>query len=324
MKRPFLLLFVALVGLASSQTPEEYLRLRHRMGITHPVSSQVLDELIGSKISELEGVVKGAFKISLGSRMIQLERNSGETVVVEADQLPDWMSSGEVRVRLIVRATREQEAAPLRMSLLAATTENVVATDEATAKAAPPAPAYKPRASTNASRGESVRQIILPSNRLTPYYAHRILQINPKLSREDADRIATAILAFSQKYGQIDPRLIMAIVIVESGLDPLSTSRTGAQGLGQLMPGTAKWMGVRDAYDILSNIEGCVKLIYTHLKDYYGQTGDWGRSYLLALAAYNAGEGAVRRHGGVPPYRETQAYIRHVLARYRELCGYKN
>ncbi len=329
MTRPFLLSLIALVSLASSQTPGEYLRMRHQQGITHPASQEVLDALIGSKICELEGTVKGTFKISYGARMIQLERNSGETLVIEADALPEWMASGDIRVRLIVRATREQESAPLRLTLLSATTEEVVHADDLAASQSKPTPTptptpTKPRNTVLASRGDSVHQVYLPSSKLTPYYSNFIRHHNPKLSKDEADRIATAILAYSYKYGQIDPRLIVALVMVESDFDPTSTSRTGAMGLGQLMPGTAEWMGVRNAYDSLSNIEGCVKLIYTHLKDYYRQTGDWGRSYLLMLAAYNAGEGAVRRHGGVPPYRETQAYIRHVLTRYRQLCGYRD
>jgi soluble lytic murein transglycosylase-like protein len=317
-----LLSLTAVVCLASAQTPSDYLRMRHETGITHPVRTEILDALIGSKICELDGTVKGTFKIGFGSRMVQLERPTGEAVVVEASTLPDWMTSGDIRVRLIVRATREQEAAPLRLTMLSSTTEEVVLNDEAEVKRSVSAPRQRPP--LIASRGEAERTIYLPAQQLTPYYSNFIKRYNPKLSRQEADRIATAILGYSYKYGQIDPRLIVALVMVESGFDPSSTSRSGAMGLGQLMPGTAEWMGVRNAYDSLSNIEGCVKLIYTHLKDYYRKTGDWERSYVLMLAAYNAGEGAVERHGGVPPYRETRAYIRHVLLLYRQLCGFRS
>jgi soluble lytic murein transglycosylase-like protein len=320
MKHPFIAPLLAFACLASSQTPGEYLRLRHADGITHPVKQEALDTLIGSKICEIDGVVKGSFKISYGARMVQLERPAGDTVVIEADALPAWLSEGDVRVRLIVRATREQEAAPLRLTLLSACTEEIVAADEA-ASVKKAAAKPKPRGANTASRGGFTRTVYLPQSQLTPFYASFIRRQNPRLSPVEADRIATAILAYSEKYGRIDPRLIVAIIMVESSFDPASTSRSGAMGLGQLMPGTADWMGVRNAYDDLSNIEGCVKLVYTHLKDYYRQTGDWQKSTVLMLAAYNAGEGAVRRHGGVPPYRETMAYIRHVCDNYIRLCG---
>jgi soluble lytic murein transglycosylase-like protein len=244
--------------------------------------------------------------------------------VIEADTLPDWITSGDIRVRLIVRATREQEAAPLRLTLLCSTTEEVAAADELASSQKVHA-AARQRNPAITSRGvgvREVREVYLPASQVTPYYARYIRTQNPKLSPSDADRIAVAIVGYSIRYHIPDARLIVAIIMVESGFDPTSTSRSGAMGLGQLMPDTAKWMGVRDSYDILSNIEGCVKLVATHLGQYYRQTGDVDKSYMLMLAAYNAGEGAVSRHGGVPPYRETIAYIKHVVTEYRLLRGY--
>ncbi|MCB8931914.1 MAG: lytic transglycosylase domain-containing protein [Chthonomonadaceae bacterium] len=115
----------------------------------------------------------------------------------------------------------------------------------------------------------------------------------------------------------------MAMLMVESGFDPGATSRTGAMGLGQLMPGTARGMGVGNPYDSIENLYGTVRLIRGHLDKYGKQTGNAGsyESLVLALAAYNAGGGAVARHGGVPPYRETQNYIRKVIALYERLSG---
>lgn len=108
----------------------------------------------------------------------------------------------------------------------------------------------------------------------------------------------------------LDPGLVLAVVSVESGFRPEAVSPKGAQGLMQLMPGTSRELGVADPFDPGQNLDGGVRHLGALLAVY---DGDLTR----ALAAYNAGQGAVARHGGVPPYRETQAYVKKVLARYR-------
>jgi len=106
----------------------------------------------------------------------------------------------------------------------------------------------------------------------------------------------------------LSPGLIKAVALVESGFDPHAVSPKGARGLMQLMPGTAKQYGVTDAFDPLQNLRAGT----THLARLLDQfDGD----LTLALAAYNAGAGAVRRHGGVPEYPETEAYLRRIKAR---------
>jgi soluble lytic murein transglycosylase-like protein len=115
--------------------------------------------------------------------------------------------------------------------------------------------------------------------------------------------------ATARRHG-LDPDLVMAVVSVESGFRPQAVSPKGAQGLMQLMPKTASSLGVADALDPVQNLDGGARHL-GQLLTLYG--GDLTR----ALAAYNAGEGAVDRHGGVPPYRETRAYVRKVLERYR-------
>jgi soluble lytic murein transglycosylase-like protein len=109
----------------------------------------------------------------------------------------------------------------------------------------------------------------------------------------------------------VDPELIEAIIANESGFDPRATSRTGARGLMQLMPETAASLGVVDPYDPAQNVRGGTRYLRT-LLDRFGDVE-------LAVAAYNAGAGAVERYGGVPPYAETQNYVRNVLSRYHEL-----
>jgi soluble lytic murein transglycosylase-like protein len=116
--------------------------------------------------------------------------------------------------------------------------------------------------------------------------------------------------ATARRHG-LDPDLVTAVVSVESGFRPQAVSPKGAQGLMQLMPKTASSLGVKDAFDPAQNLDGGTRHL-GQLLTLYG--GDLTR----ALAAYNAGEGAVGRHGGVPPYRETRAYVKKVLARYRD------
>lgn len=116
------------------------------------------------------------------------------------------------------------------------------------------------------------------------------------------------IASAAARHG-VDPRLVEAVIQVESGGNPRAVSPKGALGVMQLMPARAAALGVADALDLRANLEGGVR----HLRDLLAR---FPGNLRVALAAYNAGEEAVRLHGGVPPYPETQAYVRRVLARY--------
>ena len=113
------------------------------------------------------------------------------------------------------------------------------------------------------------------------------------------------IAAAAQRNG-IDPSILHGLIQQESGFDPGSQSSAGAQGLTQLMPGTASSMGVSNPLDPAESIEGGARYLGQLLKQFGGNTTD-------ALAAYNAGPGAVSQYGGVPPYQETQDYVTKVL-----------
>jgi hypothetical protein len=115
------------------------------------------------------------------------------------------------------------------------------------------------------------------------------------------------IVNTAQAYG-VDPILVQALVQVESNYQPRARSSKGAMGLMQLMPSVAKEYRVRNAYDPKANVEAGVQKLKSLLEK-YGAEG-----VNLALAAYNAGEGAVTRFNGVPPYRETQSYVTRILA----------
>lgn len=113
----------------------------------------------------------------------------------------------------------------------------------------------------------------------------------------------------SQKYG-VSAGLIQSIIKAESNFNPNATSSAGAQGLMQLMPGTARGLGVTNSLDPAQNIEGGTKFLSQLLNHYDGNVR-------LAVAAYNAGPGAVDKYGGVPPYQETQTYVNRVLGYYQ-------
>ncbi|MCU0684531.1 MAG: lytic transglycosylase domain-containing protein [Polyangiaceae bacterium] len=108
--------------------------------------------------------------------------------------------------------------------------------------------------------------------------------------------------------------LVLAVVEVESGFDPRAVSSKGALGLMQLMPATASLLGVGDVFDPRQNVFGGSKFLRSLLDEFGGQLP-------LALAAYNAGAGAVRRHGAIPPIAETQGYVASVLAIYQRYLG---
>ena len=148
-------------------------------------------------------------------------------------------------------------------------------------------------------------------------YASALRAFDPALDDAHATRLAARVVAEADAV-RIDARLVVALVAVESAWDPRAVSPAGARGLGQLMPGTAAGLGV-DPDDAEANLHGTV----THLA---GLLARYRRlppqeRYARAIAAYNAGAGAVDRYGGVPPYAETRLEVRRVIGLWRRLCG---
>ncbi len=144
--------------------------------------------------------------------------------------------------------------------------------------------------------------------------AASVVRADPRTGRLVRDvRLSPSAAPVVRKYAretaerhQVDPELVDALIGAESSFNPLAVSRKGAQGVMQLMPATARRFDVNDAFDPWQNIEGGVR----YLKYLLTLFGD--QDPTNAVAAYNAGEGAVARHGGVPPYPETERYVRKI------------
>ena len=131
----------------------------------------------------------------------------------------------------------------------------------------------------------------------------------PSTAAPSTAELTTVIERLAADHG-VDPRLVEAVMRAESGGNPRAVSPKGAAGLMQLMPARAVALGVVDVFDPIENLVGGIRHLRDLLWRYQGNLS-------LALAAYNAGEGAVEAYGGVPPYPETRQYVRKVLALYR-------
>lgn len=148
-------------------------------------------------------------------------------------------------------------------------------------------------------------------------YAAALVDFNPRLPSASGRSLAARVLVEADK-AHVDARLVVALVAIESSWRPSAISRAGAVGLGQLMPGTAAALGV-DPSDAQANLAGTVRHLARLLRRYAAY--ERRSRYALALGAYNAGEGAVARYGGLPPYAETRAYVRAVIGLWRRLAG---
>src|SRR5262245_21920813 len=142
---------------------------------------------------------------------------------------------------------------------------------------------------------------------------------DPKVERRRPSRPPPArweydgLIGLTARQHEVEPALVKAVIAAESNFDPEAVSRKGAQGLMQLMPVTGTDLGLEDPFQPGDNVRAGTRYLRTMLDRY----GDMER----AVAAYNAGPAAVDRYGGVPPYPETQAYVRRVLTYYRHYHG---
>jgi len=303
---------------ASSQSADEYLALRKSLGATSAALPTIKASPLNyiGKTIEITGLVNGIARC--GESVTFLLSCGGECLVVKAASVHKCIETGNT-IRALVKIGPNSIASLSDLTLECAAYDYDVSQREK--QLAPkPKPKGASPASTPASNSKAfimsrqARGFGLSSRAMQIYdpYRRAIAKFNPRLTPQQLDTITKSVLAFSERYG-VDPRLVVALILVESGFKPAATSPKGAMGLGQLMPGTARGLGVGNAYDPVQNVEASIRLVRGHL-DKYGDLA-------LALSAYNAGGGAVRKYGGIPPYRETVNYVRKVSQIYRALCG---
>lgn len=315
---------LGIVGSASAQTLKDYLALRKQYSVSKSSPIEALDGFVGEKVLELKCVVKGS--LELGDKVsiyVEYPDNRGEQVI-DAKEVPDWLKGGSVAARLLVKATRSQDLGVVQVDLIAAASDSDI-TNYEKANAPKPEPAQTKRTTTTVkrgsttSRGGTVKRGVKGDPKVIAIYARFIKNHNKRLSDGKAYEIADAVIRWSLTY-DVDARLVVAVLITESDFRPGCISSAGAKGLGQLMDENCEEYGITDVFDTNQNLYGTVRQLREHLDRYKGKDND-PEKLALALAAYNAGPGNVKKYGGIPPYRETQDYIKRVFTRYKQLCS---
>jgi len=310
-------LLASLEARAGIMTADKYLATKKSLGAVSCDLSSLKNapKSVLGKTIELTGKINGTVKS--GGNLSFLFVTDDESFVVKTHEEPSASISNGSILRILVKVGPDSITSLSDLNLKAVAYDSVVSTRErqlaekSKPKSAAPYRGSDPAIflSANQGRGANLssraRQIYDP-------YRSAIAGLNPRLTAAEVDSITSSILGYSEKYG-VDPRLIIAVILTESRFNPNATSRRGAMGLAQLMPGTARGMGVDNAYNPEQNISASVRLMRGNL-DKFGDLA-------LALSAYNAGAGAVKRHGGIPPYRETRNYIAKVTSTYNALCG---
>jgi len=317
---------LSIVGSVPAQTLKDYLALRKESKITKSSSVDALDNFVGEKTIELRCVVKGTLEFDgKGSIYVEYPDNRGEQAI-DAAEIPSWLKGGSVAARLLVKATRAEPLAVVQVTLLAAASDTDIANYEKANAPKPITPPKKPVVATTVKRGTMAsrggnpgRTRFVVDPLVVSKYTAFIKNHNKKLSYAKAQEIADAVIQWSITY-RLDARLVVAILITESDFNPGCVSNAGAKGLGQLMDENCQEYGITNVYDTNQNLYGTVRQLREHLDRYKGEDMD-PEKLALALAAYNAGPGNVKKYGGVPPFRETKNYIKRVFVRYKQLCS---
>jgi hypothetical protein len=338
---------LSLVALAGPH--EDYIAAVGKYKVEGLSTTEDLRNLKVESYLELKGRVVGSVRGVEGAvTMIVDFGDVSQTIDVKT--APDWLVMGVSDVRLIVKATPVATQIIPELELVASLPEADMALVEQKLLAEAERRAEEERKKADLamrqmqvqgkSRGGTLDFGRTPpdgnkftgiiggggsasSNELTqlvPDYVALILDRNKSIGASDAQLIAECVLAYSSVYG-VDARLVMSIIQHESNFNPRVTSHAGAQGLGQLMPDTWRSLGISDPFDIVQNVYGTVRTIRGHLERQGKESRNAYEQVVRALAAYNAGPGAVKKYGGLPPYAETEAYVERVMRTYLKLSG---
>lgn len=331
----------------ASMPVDEYLRIRREQRYDpHITYAQVEANAAAYRnaVIELRGIVSGSIQRARSVSFL-LVMDDGKDVLLPAppSEIPVVTGASRPKLRVLARVSSGVigNVAPLDVVAVAYDSdvtlrEQQAAAREAAAKEQAARRAAAARPATTASNGLAARA--LPASGLSdlarkylspeaqsvyPAYYRFIRSHNRRLTERQADEITVSLLYFCARH-EVDPRLAVAMIIAESDFDPNSTSNKGAMGLGQIMPDEARAYGLQNPYDPIQNVRASINMLRLKL-DKYREPGvpskmlTW-RQVALAMAAYNAGSGAVHKYGGIPPYRETQRYVQRVISLYRQLA----
>ncbi len=350
-------LALALLPTAShAATPEHYLALRRHLHCDRSLHSAAINanpSAYVGRVIELRGVIGGSAESADGvTVMLNEEGRSATTLDLPRSEAAILQETMTPAVRVLVQIAGGSEPNEPQYKVLAVAYDAAIGAIERQEDAREAA--MRKRTARQSSSWSSSRNTVVASRggyirtmtfagvselaafykpKLGPRvayafeaYVNFILSVNRHLNLTMAGDIAFGILHYSDAYN-VDPRLVVAMVIAESEFNPYSRSHSGAMGLGQLMPETARDLGVQNAYDTQQNLDGSIRYLREHLSNYAnaGSAPLPGGMYTfdqiaLAMSAYNAGPNAVKRYHGVPPYRETQAYVNRVRDWYMQLC----
>jgi len=322
---PLLLIAATSVNASAPIGVQEYLAQRKKLATAIPI--QELKANAGAyvgKVFEIRGVLTGT-----GS----LKGNAGCSLIISTTDNVSYSITAETpptplltQLACLVKIGEKSKYSLSDLQLVACTYLIELARVETPVKpVSEPKPAMKPGPAPKASAKPTQAATTITTEQFVGIYTKAVKRFNSRLTQTQADTIARSVIGFSLRY-KIDARLVCAVILAESRFRINATSGSGAQGLGQLMPTTAAGLGVNDAYDPVQNIYGSVRYIKGMLDRMSGNKKSSELTWYdlaLALAAYNAGPNAVKRHGGVPPYKETQNYVRKVTSIYKQLCGVK-
>jgi soluble lytic murein transglycosylase-like protein len=337
---------VIVLATPKPQSPYEQLKAAYK-AVPVPSANAVranLDNLSG-RVVEIKGVVSGFLTMPQG-RTLMLKTDESTTTMAsslqlnsDADSLKALRPGTTVRVLAMVNE-QNTEAAPPLLSALSATdqmeaeklfrdeevenNDDLIVVPPMTSMVLPP-----PQKTQPAPKPSTTQPTSLPKSTLRapadaaeraqwietqlPAFKTIVRQHNKKLKEAQVEEIARALVNAGYA-NNMDPRFLAAIIAVESDFDIYCLSSSGAMGLGQLMPFNLKEAGVTDAWNPTQNIHGAARLLRGHMNDYKNRAD----GTLLAVAAYNAGPGAVRRAGyKVPNGQQVQRYVWKVYHRYK-------